>query len=387
MSLSRGQQVRVVLQSCVFYWVLLLARRHVPTGTPPPVGPSINWCESLLSANLISPPSLSASLSRLGLASSRLSTHIKRTPCVPPYMSPRPILKPRLELPTEEPPAEPFPFAACPSLLRTPRVHFPPTPTLTSTFTTHSSSAYDRTPVVVAPNTCALPGRHERELFIDNNTAGCERRGSEPPLATTTTHSRTRKPTPKGSYFHPCAYEACTPEPCPSSLWSSPGHSPPPPFPPPPLIPDTLHDLSSDSDSSSSDSQVSTPTDDELDVASHRPMSMLYPPTTNPASCTPPSPHHHHNMNVPVIPPHSYLSPEGLTSSYSNHYHLQSPATKERKAGKRSNNNSENNQPRSPKLGPRQDGIFKPDQQYHHHQQRSGFTFPSLDFEGCLGGF
>lgn len=329
---------------------------------PPPVGSSINWCESLLSANLISSSSLSASLSRLpGLASPPTQSVL---PCVPPYMSPRPILKPRLELPTEEPPVEPFPFAACPSLLRTPRVHFPPTPTLTSTFTTHSSSAYDRTPVVVSPNTCALPGRHERELFIDNNTAGCERRGSEPPLATTTTtHSRTRKPTPKGSYFHPRAYEACTPEPCPSSLWSSP-----------------------DSDSSSSDSQVSTPTDDELDVASHRPMSMLYPPTTNP--CTPPSPHHHHNTNVPVIPPHSYLSPEGLTSSYSNHYHLQSPATKERKAGKRSNNNSENNQPRSPKLGPRQDGIFKLDQHHnHHHQQRSGFTFPSLDFEGCLGGF
>ncbi|KAI6124261.1 hypothetical protein EV401DRAFT_2068952 [Pisolithus croceorrhizus] len=264
-------------------------------------------------------------------------------------MSPRPILKPRLELPTQEPPVEPFPFAACPSLLRTPHVHFPPTPTLTSTFTTHSSSAYDRTPVVVAPNTCALPGRHERELFTDNNT---ERRGSEPP---STTHSRTRKPTPKGSYFHPRAYEACAPEPCPSSIWSSP-----------------------DSDSSSSDSQVSTPTDDELDVASHRSMSMLYAPT-NPASCTSPSPHH--NMNAPMIPPHSYLSPEGLTSSYSNHYHPQSLPTKERKVGKRSNN--ENNQPRSPK-GPRQEAIFKLD---HHHQQRSGFTFPSLDFEGCLGGF
>ncbi|KAI6102614.1 hypothetical protein EV401DRAFT_2023210 [Pisolithus croceorrhizus] len=264
-------------------------------------------------------------------------------------MSPRPILKPRLELPTQEPPVEPFPFAACPSLLRTPHVHFPPTPTLTSTFTTHSSSAYDRTPVVVAPNTCALPGRHERELFIDNNT---ERRGSEPP---STTHSRTRKQTPKGSYFHPRAYEACAPEPCPSSLWSSP-----------------------DSDSSSSDSQVSTPTDDELDVASHRSMSKLYAPT-NPASCTSPSPHH--NMNAPVIPPHSYLSPEGLTSSYSNHYHLQSPPTKERKAGKRSNN--ENNQPRSPK-SPRQEAIFKLD---HQQQQRSSFTFPSLDFEGCLGGF
>ncbi|KAI6017472.1 hypothetical protein EDC04DRAFT_2554863, partial [Pisolithus marmoratus] len=162
-------------------------------------------------------------------------------------MSPRPILKPRIELPTPEPLAEPFPFATCPSVLRTPHVHFPPTPTLTSTFTTHSSSIYDRTPVVVPPNVCALPGRHERERESDSFSPA---------------HSRTRKPTPKGSYFHPRAYEACAPETCsPSLLWSSPGHSPPPPFPPPPLIPDTSYDFSSDSDSSSSDSQVSTPTD------------------------------------------------------------------------------------------------------------------------------
>ncbi|KAI6154275.1 hypothetical protein BKA82DRAFT_916630 [Pisolithus tinctorius] len=158
-------------------------------------------------------------------------------------MSPRPILKPRLELPAEEPLVEPFPFATCPSLLLTRHVHFPPTPTLTSTFTTHSSSAYDRTPVVVAPNTCALPGRHERELFIDNNTSGYERRESE--SSSNTAYSQTRKSAPKGSYFHPRAYEACAPEPCPSPLWASP-------------------------DSSSSDSPISTPTDDELDVASHR---------------------------------------------------------------------------------------------------------------------
>lgn len=33
---------------------------------------------------------------------------------------------------------------------------------------THSSSVYDRTPAEVLPNTCALPGRHERE-FVDTS--------------------------------------------------------------------------------------------------------------------------------------------------------------------------------------------------------------------------
>lgn len=321
-----------------------------------PLSPSsINWLR--VPHLIISPLSLSATW---GYASPLLPPLRVQTPIIPralpvylaPYMSPRPILKPRLELPTEEPLVEPFPFATCPSLLLTRHVHFPPTPTLTSTFTTHSSSAYDRTPVVVAPNTCALPGRHERELFIDNNTSGYERRESE--SSSDTAYSQTRKSAPKGSYFHPRAYEACAPEPCPSPLWSSP-----------------------DSDSSSSDSPISTPTDDELDVASHRSMSMLYAPT-NPASCT--SPPSRHNMNAPMIPPNSYLSPEGPTSSYSNYHHPQSsPSTKERKAGKRSSN--ENNQPRNPK-GSRKEAVFKLD-----HQQRSSFTFPSLDFEGCLGGF
>lgn len=40
-----------------------------------------------------------------------------------------------------------------------PYVHFPPSPSLTTTHTTHSRASYDRTPIVVAPNACALPAR------------------------------------------------------------------------------------------------------------------------------------------------------------------------------------------------------------------------------------
>lgn len=38
-------------------------------------------------------------------------------------------------------------------------VHFPPSPSLTRTFYAHSASAYDRSPIIVSPNDCALPAR------------------------------------------------------------------------------------------------------------------------------------------------------------------------------------------------------------------------------------
>lgn len=38
-------------------------------------------------------------------------------------------------------------------------VHFPPSPSLTRTFHAHSATSYDRSPIKVAPNTCALPAR------------------------------------------------------------------------------------------------------------------------------------------------------------------------------------------------------------------------------------
>ncbi|KAH9476943.1 hypothetical protein JR316_0010859 [Psilocybe cubensis] len=41
----------------------------------------------------------------------------------------------------------------------TPSVHFPPSPSLTRTFSVYSAAAYDRSPIVVSPNTCALPER------------------------------------------------------------------------------------------------------------------------------------------------------------------------------------------------------------------------------------
>ncbi|KAH9975910.1 hypothetical protein BGW80DRAFT_70554 [Lactifluus volemus] len=70
---------------------------------------------------------------------------------------PRPILKHSSQ-------PHPDPTDNIPPSLRLPRqcrntVHFPPSPTLTRTFSAHSSSTYDRSPIVVLPNICALPAR------------------------------------------------------------------------------------------------------------------------------------------------------------------------------------------------------------------------------------
>ncbi|KAF8176275.1 hypothetical protein BJ912DRAFT_700679 [Pholiota molesta] len=73
-------------------------------------------------------------------------------------MSPRPILKrapamgPAHHAHHHHQQHHPFPFDA-------PAVHFPPSPALTRTFTAYSATAYDRSPIVVTPNSCALPER------------------------------------------------------------------------------------------------------------------------------------------------------------------------------------------------------------------------------------
>jgi hypothetical protein len=67
------------------------------------------------------------------------------TPNSPPPPTPRPILKRN------------------PSTLDKGRkqavVHFPPSPIISKTFAAHSPSTYDRSPIVVVPNSCALPAR------------------------------------------------------------------------------------------------------------------------------------------------------------------------------------------------------------------------------------
>lgn len=72
-------------------------------------------------------------------------------------------------------------------------VHFPPSPNLTRTYTAYPPSAYDRSPIVVAPNTCALPER------------GCPGRtytlDGEPPMKSPSPSHRSQH----GIHIHPRA--------------------------------------------------------------------------------------------------------------------------------------------------------------------------------------
>jgi len=68
-------------------------------------------------------------------------------------MSPRPILK-ASKLDGFIPPRH-YPQNVQPQH----SVHFPPSPALTRTFMAHSASIYDRSPIIVSPNDCALPER------------------------------------------------------------------------------------------------------------------------------------------------------------------------------------------------------------------------------------
>src|ERR1700728_3993766 len=77
-------------------------------------------------------------------------------------MSPRPILKRSESTHEQSPQATPrYPRASV--LHKTPPshgVHFPPSPnSLAQTFSAYSPSLYDRSPIVVSPNSCALPER------------------------------------------------------------------------------------------------------------------------------------------------------------------------------------------------------------------------------------
>jgi len=85
---------------------------------------------------------------------------------------PRPCLKlnHRPEYDTDD--DDPLPFAQ--DVAVPPHVHFPPTPTLTSTHTTHSSSVYDRAPINVSPNRCELPERGGR-VYTPSPERRCHR--------------------------------------------------------------------------------------------------------------------------------------------------------------------------------------------------------------------
>ncbi|CDO73396.1 hypothetical protein BN946_scf185013.g30 [Trametes cinnabarina] len=102
-----------------------------------------------------------------------------------------------------------LPFSNCGPLF-SPHVHFPPTPRIAATYPADSPTTYDRAPITVSPNICALPRRGERTIYTPSADLEGERRGRSRHRARGCGGSGENI---KGSYFHPRAYEACKPEP------------------------------------------------------------------------------------------------------------------------------------------------------------------------------
>lgn len=138
-------------------------------------------------------------------------------------------------------------------------VHFPPSPTLTRTFTVHSPTTYDRSPIVVGPNSCALPERGGRTYTLDDTASddALERSANSRRLLNDHRHPRAFG---RGSYTHadstamPMAGQQYTPPPIQAM----------PPYPPfmlPPLIADCSSSSSSCSESEESDGVHSPPLD------------------------------------------------------------------------------------------------------------------------------
>ncbi|KAE9406085.1 hypothetical protein BT96DRAFT_987786 [Gymnopus androsaceus JB14] len=145
-------------------------------------------------------------------------------------MSPRPILKRSPSHPPEN--GSELPFYGIQE------VHFPPSPSLSRVYTAISSSTYDRSPIVVSPNSCALPERGcpGRTYTLDERN----RSASQVPI--------NLAPAPRGGHLHPRALSQRQPQ--------FPQQNP---FPQcPPLIPDFS------SESEESDGFISPPSESSL---------------------------------------------------------------------------------------------------------------------------
>ena len=140
-----------------------------------------------------------------------------------------------------------------------PVVRFPARPALSKTFSAHSSAQYDRSPIVVQPNSCALPARGcpGRTYNLDDPTPRSPRASS----------SRVRSPSRAGRHLHPRATSAL-----PIEEDDDPTPRASPHLPLPALVPD----LSSESDES--DGFTSPP--NELVVAGRPPLRLPRVPLT-----------------------------------------------------------------------------------------------------------
>ncbi|KAG2145465.1 uncharacterized protein EDB93DRAFT_1251336 [Suillus bovinus] len=117
-------------------------------------------------------------------------------------------------------------------------VHFPPSPALTRTYSAYPPSTYDRSPIVVAPNTCALPER------------GCPGRTYTLDEDRPASSSPTSKRSQHGIHLHPRAVFNHQSQVSPSKLGGIDDGSQSTPWCSSPTQPALIPDLSSGSDES-----------------------------------------------------------------------------------------------------------------------------------------
>jgi hypothetical protein len=169
---------------------------------------------------------------------------------------PRPILKIH--------PSEPKPT------VQHPQVHFPPWPSLARTFSAHSSASYDRSPIIVSPNSCALPERGcPGRTYYDHDTQTTMHDPPRSPSRQTTLQHTGKSIHPRAAHFqHPISVFPESPESV--KRCSTPRSSFTPKavpsyttFEPPALV----HDFSSESDES--DGSIPTPPDSLSPYPSH----------------------------------------------------------------------------------------------------------------------
>jgi hypothetical protein len=128
-------------------------------------------------------------------------------------------------------------------------VHFPPSPTLTRTFSAYSSTSYDRSPIVVAPNSCALPERGCPGRTYDLEEA------SRASAASANWSSRCNKNLLMNDHRHPKAFSRGYTHSVESNGPSAPYNSAPQQaYNPPSVLPSLVHDFSCSSSSESDES-------------------------------------------------------------------------------------------------------------------------------------
>jgi hypothetical protein len=281
-------------------------------------------------------------------------------------MSPRPILK-RAE------PQSPTPRYTQGSLFNhhSPShvVHFPPSPSLTRTFSAYSPALYDRSPIVVSPNTCALPERGcpGRTYTLDDPTAQ-------------SSHAKRRPTVQNGRHLHPravaSAYREQSPDTDEDADEDEGQRTPTHTFPP---VPSLIPDLSSESDES--DGFTSPPPET---TAYHNPASYFPPPHPYPivAPSHPPIPYApHRSISYSNDDPQGYFS--GTPNPLSFLPHPPSPSDEGQKARRRKQRGQSRS--RDERQNPRRgaDGSYK---SLSVCNALANCSLEGTD-DGCLGGF